>query len=125
MKWATTSQRAVRGGGKLLLLREQLEYIVDHLATDIITFCQLLDRVLLLLNTLSLVYTCENYKVERQRHNKQINYTQDSSFFKETRRAALGVIQTHDTLQSRRELYQLSYQGNSAGRGYPLEVSLF
>ena len=24
---------------------------------------------------------CENYEVERQRHNKQINYTQDSSFF--------------------------------------------
>ena len=22
---------------------------------------------------------CENYEVERQRHNKQINYTQDSS----------------------------------------------
>ena len=29
------------------------------------------------------------------------------------RRAALG----YDTLQSRRALYQLSYQGNSAGRG--------
>ena len=26
-------------------------------------------------------------------------------------------IRTHDTLQSRRALYQLSYQGNSAGRG--------
>ena len=23
-------------------------------------------------------YVCENYEVERQRHNKQINYTQDS-----------------------------------------------
>ena len=28
------------------------------------------------------------------------------------KRAALGGIQTHDTLQSRRMLYQLSYQGN-------------
>ena len=25
---------------------------------------------------------CMNYEVERQRHNKQVNYTQDSSFFK-------------------------------------------
>ena len=31
--------------------------------------------------------------------------------------AALGGIRTHDTLQSRQALYQLSYQGNSAGRG--------
>ena len=59
------------------------------------------------------MYTCENYEVERQRHNKQINYTQDSSFFQGKRRA-----RTRDTLQSRRALYyQLSYQGNSAGRG--------
>ena len=33
------------------------------------------------------------------------------------RRASLGGIRTHDTLQFRRALYQLSYQGNSAGRG--------
>ena len=56
---------------------------------------------------------CEDYEVERQRHNKQINYTQD--------RAALGGIRTHDTLQSRLALYQLSYQGNSAGRGSNLQ----
>ena len=44
---------------------------------------------------------CENNELERQRHNKQVNYTQDSSFFsKEKRRAALGGIRTHDTLQS-------------------------
>ena len=53
------------------------------------------------------MYPCVNYEVERQRHNNtQVNYTQDS-------RAALGGIRT----QSRRVLYQLSYQGNSAGRG--------
>ena len=34
-----------------------------------------------------------------------------------SRGAALGGIRTHDTLQSRRALYQLSYQGNSAVRG--------
>ena len=37
-------------------------------------------------------------EVQRQRHNKQVNYTQDSSFFwKKRRRAALGGIWTHDT----------------------------
>ena len=41
-------------------------------------------------------------------------YTQDSFlFFKEE--TALGGIRTHDTPRSRRALYQLSYQGNSAG----------
>ena len=37
---------------------------------------------------------------------------------KEEERASLGGIRTrtHDTLQSRRAFYQLSYQGNSAGR---------
>ena len=38
-------------------------------------------------------------------------------FFKEKEIAALGGIKTHATLQSRQVLYQLSYQGNSAGRG--------
>ena len=37
--------------------------------------------------------------------------------FKERRIAALGGIRIHDTLQSRRVLYQQSCQGNSAGRG--------
>ena len=32
-------------------------------------------------------------------------------------RAGLGGIRTHDTPHARRALYQLSYQGNSAGRG--------
>ena len=38
-----------------------------------------------------------------------------------TPRTALGGIRTHDTLQSRRALYQLSYQGNSVGRGSNLQ----
>ena len=29
----------------------------------------------------SAVFACENYEVERQRYNKQINYPQDSPFF--------------------------------------------
>ena len=59
---------------------------------------------------------------EVERQGKQVNYTQDSSFFSKKRRtAALGGIRTHDTLQSRRALYQLSYQGNSAGRGSNLQ----
>ena len=45
-------------------------------------------------------YPCENYEVERQRHSKQVNYTQDSSFIQGKRRAALGGIPTHDTPQS-------------------------
>ena len=36
------------------------------------------------------MYIHVNYEVERQRHNKQINYTQDSSFFKEERKTALA-----------------------------------
>ena len=40
-------------------------------------------------------------EVERQGQGKQVNYTQDSSFFwNKRRRAALGGIRTHDTLQS-------------------------
>ena len=39
-------------------------------------------------------------------------HTQDSFLFLKT---ALGGIRTHDTLCSRRALYQLSYQGSSAG----------
>ena len=59
---------------------------------------------------------------EVERQGKQVNYTQDSSFFsKKRRRAGLDGIRTHDTLQSRRALYQLSYQGNSAGRGSNLQ----
>ena len=47
-----------------------------------------------------------NYEVERQGHNKQVNYTQDSSFF-QAKKNCPGEIRTHDTLQSRRVLYQL------------------
>ena len=58
----------------------------------------------------------------RQGKGKQIHYAQDSSA---KIRAALGQgqggIRTHDTLQSKRVLYQLSYQGNSAGRGSNLQ----
>ena len=56
----------------------------------------------------------------RQGKGKQIHYAQDSSA---KIRAALGQggIGTHDTLQSKRVLYQLSYQGNSAGRGSNLQ----
>ena len=42
-------------------------------------------------------------------------------FFSKERRAALDGIRTHDSLKSRRALYQLSYQGNSAGRGSNLQ----
>ena len=91
-----------------------------------------------------------NCEEERQRHSKQVNYTpQDSSFiaylnhlitrwkgkarqtnqlhpgqlflFKETKKSCLGGIRTHDTLQFRRALYQLSHQGNSAGKGSNLQ----
>ena len=56
------------------------------------------------------------------RQGKQVNFTQDSSFFsKKRRRAALCGIRTHGTLLSRCALYQLSYQGNSAGRGSNLQ----
>ena len=41
--------------------------------------------------------------------------------FKLRRRAALGGIRTHDSLQSRRPLYQQSYLGNSAGRSLNLQ----
>ena len=61
---------------------------------------------------------CENYEVERQRHNIQIDYIHPGQLF------FLGGIRTHDTLQclqSRRALYQLSYQGNSAGGGSNLQ----
>ena len=45
---------------------------------------------------------------EVERQGRQVYYTQDSSFFsKKRRRASLGGIRTHDTLQSRRALYQL------------------
>ena len=61
-------------------------------------------------------------EVTRQRQIKQLNCTQDNSFFPEKgKRAALGGIRTHDTLLSGRALYQLSYQGNSAGRGSNLQ----
>ena len=58
------------------------------------------------MTTFTLTTACENYKVERQRHNKQ---TDDSS--QEKRRAALRRIRTHDTLQSRHDWYtSLRYQ---------------
>ena len=48
------------------------------------------------------------------RQSKAKIYTQDSFlFFKE--KTALGGIRTHDVPRSRQALYQLSYQGNSAG----------
>ena len=59
-----------------------------------------------------LVYTSNTlYMINKAR---QI-YTPSTafSFFKE--KTALGGIRTHDTPRSRRALYQLSYQGNSAG----------
>ena len=58
-------------------------------------------------------------EVSRQRKaNQTLNCTQDNSFFQRKEKiAALGRIRTHNTLLSRRPLYQLSYQGNSAGRG--------
>ena len=60
---------------------------------------------------------------QRQRQGKQVNYTQDNSFFpRKRRRVALGGIRTHGgTLQSRRALYLLSYQGNSVGRSRNLQ----
>ena len=69
-------------------------------------------------------HTCVNSEVERERQSKQVNCTQDGSFIKEL--PWVGGIWTHDTLQSRRvlyqlRLYQLSYQGNSAGRGSNLQ----
>ena len=55
-------------------------------------------------------YVCEN-----QRGNKaKANQLHPGHSFQ--KRAALGGIRTHDTLQSRRAFYHLSYQGNSAGR---------
>ena len=53
-------------------------------------------------------------EAERQRQSKQVNFTQDG---KERSALPLGVIRTHDTLLSRRALYQLSYQGNLPCRG--------
>ena len=55
------------------------------------------------------------HKAARQRQNKQVNYTQVQ--LKAKGIASLGGIRTHVTLQSRRALYQLGYQGNSACRG--------
>ena len=46
------------------------------------------------LNKGRLFNACENYEVEKQRHNEQINYNQDSYFFKQS------CSQTHDTLCS-------------------------
>ena len=52
-------------------------------------------------------------EVTRQRHGKQFNTTKDNSFFQRKKKsAALGGIQTHNTLPSRGALNQLSYQGN-------------
>ena len=56
-------------------------------------------------------------EVERQGKARQTSQLHPGQL----RRAALGGIRTHDTLQSRRALYQLSYQGNSAGRGSNLQ----
>ena len=48
--------------------------------------------------------------VERQRHNKQINYIRPGQLVlsKGKKRAVLGGIRTHNTLQSRRALNQLN-----------------
>ena len=72
------------------------------------------------------MYVCMSQRLgsEVERQGKQVNYTQDSSFQKR-RRVTLGGIRTHDTLQSRRALYQLSYQGNSAGTGSNLNTTQY
>ena len=55
----------------------------------------------------------------RGRKASNAQQTCQGQFF--PRKNALGGIRTQDTLQSRRALYQLSYQGNSAGRGSNLQ----
>ena len=57
-------------------------------------------------------------KTKRCRRSKtqQTNKLHPGQFF--FSRDALGGIQTHDTPASMRALYQLSYQGNPAGRGF-------
>ena len=59
----------------------------------------------------------------RKAKSQQANQLHPGQLFvsKEKRRAVLGGILTYDTLQSRRALCQLSYQGNSAGRGSNLQ----
>ena len=51
-------------------------------------------------------YACANNKVGKGKGKATTPKTARK------KRAALGGIRTHDTLQSRRMLYQLSYQGN-------------
>ena len=78
-------------------------------------------------NTVVQRYVCDNYEIQEGKgHSKQDKlymYAKASSFSfsNEKVRTALVGIRTHDTLQSRRALYQLSYQSNSAGRGSNLQ----
>ena len=78
-------------------------------------------------NTVVQRYVCDNYEIQEGKgHSKQVKlymYAKASSFSfsNEKVRTALVGIRTHDTLQSRRALYQLSYQSNSAGRGSNLQ----
>ena len=58
-------------------------------------------------------------EVSRQRKSNNSTTPQ----LRKEKRAALGEIQIHGTLLSRQALYQLSYQGNSAGRGSNLQHS--
>ena len=57
--------------------------------------------------------TCHAHVHDKSKQGKYIHPEQLSLFFKE--KTALGGIRTHDTPRSRRALYQLSYQGSSAG----------
>ena len=53
--------------------------------------------------------------VEREKERKKERKTPEA-MEKLKMRVASGGIRTHDTLFSRQMLYQLSYQGSSAGR---------
>ena len=70
------------------------------------------------------LYTVPLYMlyIARKRQSKQANYIH--VFLKKESYTTLGGIRTHDALQSRRALYQLSYQGKSAGRTYTKGSSL-
>ena len=59
-----------------------------------------LDSVFIGLHITCCVYTCENYEVERQSHNKQINYTRDSSLFPRKEEGLSWVVFEPTTLCS-------------------------
>ena len=62
---------------------------------------------------------CIVYRFHSTRYQSKANNS--ASFPRNEKKAALGGIQTHDTLLSRRVLHQLSYQGNSVGGGSNLQ----